>query len=245
MESLLLVVEKLKSVDSDIVVLEDRLEVLNLGTEWSITDIQECDGKILELVTAVDEFTEWNDSITTNNDEEQVVKKEVESRTDSFSARLDELTHDLSGKRSIAAEKLKNLGNDEFKRGKFPAALALYEEAIVYDSTNAVLYTNRALVFQKIDRWTEALRDAEHAVSLDADMLKGHIILIKCLVSTVQPTYYLNFSQLTCFPVISVIDLSNITAHSIAICQNSIISDNSLIPISHYHSSLLNSPENH
>ena len=199
MESLLLVVEKLKTVDSDIVALEDLLEDLDLrGVSWSITDIREWDGKILELVTAVDKCTEWNVSITTNNDEEQVVKKEVESRTDSFSARLDELTHDVTSRRSTAAEKLKNMGNDEFKRGKFPAALALYEEAIVYDPTNAVLYTNRALVFQKIDRWTEALSDAEHAVSLDADMLKGHIILIKCLVSTAQPTYYLNFNQLTC-----------------------------------------------
>ena len=187
MESLLSVVEKLKSVDSDIVVLEDRLDGLDLETAgWSITDVQECDGKILELVSAVDEFTEWNDSITTNNDEEQVMKKEVESRTDSFSARLEELTHDLSARRAAVAEKKKNLGNEEFKRGRFPAALALYEEAIGYDPTNAVFYTNRALVFQKIDRWTEALSDAEHAVSLDADMLKGHIILIKCLVSNVQ-----------------------------------------------------------
>ena len=45
-----------------------------------------------------------------------------------------------------------------------------------------ICHSCRALVYQKLDRWTEALSDAECAVSLDADMLKGHIILIKCQI---------------------------------------------------------------
>jgi tetratricopeptide (TPR) repeat protein len=82
----------------------------------------------------------------------------------------------------VLAEKKKNLGNEQFKLGKFPAALALYEEAISYDPSNAVFYTNRALVLQKMDKWVDALADAEFAVSLDCEMLKGHVILIKCQV---------------------------------------------------------------
>jgi tetratricopeptide (TPR) repeat protein len=199
MESLELVVEKIKSVDSDIAALEECFADIEFrGVSWSIKDIQEWEGKISKLVAAVEEFTDLNDSIMTWDEGEQGVKDEVESRTDSSSARLENLTNDVNAKRTVAAEKLKNLGNDEFKRGKFPAALALYEEAIVYDPTNAVLYTNRALVFQKIDNWTDALTDAEHAVSLDPDMLKGHIILIKCLVSIPQSADHFNFYLLCC-----------------------------------------------
>ena len=210
MESLVTVVETLKSVDSGIAALEERFADIECRcVSWSIKDIQEWEGKISNLVAVVDEFTTLNDSIMTRDEGEQGVKDEVESRTDSSSARLENLTNDLNTKRTVAAEKFKNLGNDEFKRGKFPAALALYEEAIVYDPTNAVLYTNRALVFQKIDNWTDALSDAEHAVSLDPDMLKGHIILIKCLVSIRQSTDHFNFTFCTAF---TTTHLSNLAA---------------------------------
>jgi tetratricopeptide (TPR) repeat protein len=181
MESLELVVEKIKSVDSDIAALEECFADIEFrGVSWSIKDIQEWEGKISKLVAAVEEFTDLNDSIMTWDEGEQGVKDEVESRTDSSSARLENLTNDVNAKRTVAA------------------ALALYEEAIVYDPTNAVLYTNRALVFQKIDNWTDALTDAEHAVSLDPDMLKGHIILIKCLVSIPQSADHFNFYLLCC-----------------------------------------------
>jgi tetratricopeptide (TPR) repeat protein len=183
MDSLLSVVNKLKLVDIDIAALESCLCELDLDADGlSITDIQDYRERIEKLADIVEEFSDMNDSVEATNDDEVVQKRDVELTASSYSSRLEELTNELNVKRSVLAEKKKNLGNEQFKQGKFPAALALYEEAISCDPSNAVFYTNRALVLQKMDKWAEALADAEFAVSLDCDMLKGHVILIKCQV---------------------------------------------------------------
>ena len=69
------------------------------------------------------------------------------------------------------AEDLKKQGNDVIKT-KPEEALRLYNEAIGLDQENHAIYGNRSLVFYKLERYTEALRDAEKAIELKPDWSK-------------------------------------------------------------------------
>ena len=83
------------------------------------------------------------DTVEPSNDTETNLKQNIALTAESYSTRLEELHVDLGAKRTALAEKKKNLGNEEFKKGKYPSALRLYEEAIGYDPINAIYYTNR------------------------------------------------------------------------------------------------------
>jgi tetratricopeptide (TPR) repeat protein len=88
----------------------------------------------------------------------------------------------MSIRKRYFAEIQKFLGNIEFKEGRYPTALSYYDKAIDIDASNAIYYTNRALVFQKTNDYSKAIDDADIALGLDIDMLKAHVILIKCQV---------------------------------------------------------------
>jgi tetratricopeptide (TPR) repeat protein len=81
------------------------------------------------------------------------------------------------------SDELRTRGNDLFKAGKHAEAIKTYDDAISLDSLNAVLFTNRALAKQKLERIDEAILDARRAVTIDTSTLKGYVILIKCLNS--------------------------------------------------------------
>ena len=182
MDNLLSVTEKLKSIDSDITLLEECLCNDDEEAIWTNESLLECREKIIQLIGFVEKVIEWMDSVQPNDDTELNLKTDIASTADSYSNRLADLHVDLSMKRSELGEEKKNLGNEEFKKGRFPIALAHYDEAILFDPLNAILFTNRALVYQKMNLWSNALNDAESAVRLDDDMLKAHIILIKCQI---------------------------------------------------------------
>ena len=182
MDSLISVNEKLTSIESDIVTLEDCLTIESDDCQRTVEDFQQYRDKLLQLASFVDKVAEWMSSVQPTNDVELNLRDGISLTAESYSNRLEEVRIDLVIKRTSLAERKKNLGNEEFKKGKFPAALVLYEQAIGFDPLNAIYYTNRALVYQKMDMWREALADAECAVSLDSEILKGHIILIKCQI---------------------------------------------------------------
>ena len=182
MDSLISVNEKLTSIESDIVTLEDCLKIDLDDCQRITEDLQQYRDKLLQLTTFVEKVAEWMSSVQPTNDVELNLRDSISLTAGSYSNRLEEVRIDLDMKRTSLAERRKNLGNEEFKKGKFPAALVLYEQAIGFDPLNAIYYTNRALVYQKMDMWRDALSDAECAVSLDSEILKGHIILIKCQI---------------------------------------------------------------
>ncbi|KAK9235490.1 hypothetical protein V1525DRAFT_409872 [Lipomyces kononenkoae] len=73
-------------------------------------------------------------------------------------------------------EKKKNLGNDAFKRGDLQTALELYSEALSIDKcnkgTNSKLYSNRATVNMRLNRFEDAIADCNSALELDPDFVK-------------------------------------------------------------------------
>jgi len=75
---------------------------------------------------------------------------------------------------STQAEKYKEQGNDEFKKGNFDKAIEFYTYATEMDPRNHVFFTNRALCYEKMKKYDKALRDAEKSVQLNKDWEKGH-----------------------------------------------------------------------
>ncbi|KAK6173031.1 hypothetical protein SNE40_016570 [Patella caerulea] len=72
------------------------------------------------------------------------------------------------------ATSLKSKGNEHFEKGDFLMAINIYSEAISLDKENHLLLSNRSHALFSIDRFTEALEDANTVVSTRPDWPKGY-----------------------------------------------------------------------
>ncbi|KAJ1617533.1 hypothetical protein T492DRAFT_1099056 [Pavlovales sp. CCMP2436] len=68
----------------------------------------------------------------------------------------------------------KAAGNAHFKGGDFLKAAACYTKAIKADPANHVLYSNRAQAFLKLNKVTNALKDADKCIELAPAFVKGY-----------------------------------------------------------------------
>jgi tetratricopeptide (TPR) repeat protein len=75
---------------------------------------------------------------------------------------------------SKEAERYKEKGNEEFKKGNYEAAIENYTYATEMDPTNHIFFTNRAAAYAHMKRWDKSLRDAEKSVQLNPRWDKGH-----------------------------------------------------------------------
>lgn len=73
-------------------------------------------------------------------------------------------------KKMPTADELKAHGNKAFANKEFKKAAKIYRDAIKLDSTNPVLYSNRALCFIKEQDWDRALRDCKDGLSLNPNI---------------------------------------------------------------------------
>lgn len=72
-----------------------------------------------------------------------------------------------------SAEQWKNNGNAAFQKGNNAEAIKCYSKAVELDPNNHVYYTNRATAYASAQDWEKALTDADKAVSLKNDWVKG------------------------------------------------------------------------
>ncbi|KAI1436674.1 U-box domain-containing protein [Xylaria sp. CBS 124048] len=80
------------------------------------------------------------------------------------------------------ASKLKEEGNHQFHVGNFIAAEGLYSKAIISDSSNQALYTNRAMARLKLGMHGPAIADCEAAIELVGPHMKAYFIRAQCLI---------------------------------------------------------------
>ncbi|KAF5363219.1 hypothetical protein D9758_008407 [Tetrapyrgos nigripes] len=75
--------------------------------------------------------------------------------------------------RAEQVQKLKDDGNDFYKRKKYSAAIKKYTEAIQIDDTVALLFANRAACRLALKQYLDALADAVKATELDPNYSKA------------------------------------------------------------------------
>merc|ERR1719502_1074631 len=103
----------------------------------------------------------------------------MEDRVDEVEKRLKNLQKELKKRETEAyinpelAEAARQEGNELFKQGKFPEAIAKYSEAMKRNPKDHVPYSNRAACYQKLMEWQLALKDAETCLSMDPTFVKG------------------------------------------------------------------------
>uniref|UniRef100_R7VYW3 DnaJ homolog subfamily C member 7 n=1 Tax=Aegilops tauschii TaxID=37682 RepID=R7VYW3_AEGTA len=64
-------------------------------------------------------------------------------------------------------------GNDLFKAGKFAEASIAYGEGLKHESSNPVLYCNRAACWSKLGRWAKAVEDCNEALRIQPSYTKA------------------------------------------------------------------------
>lgn len=75
----------------------------------------------------------------------------------------------------VKAEEEKELGNEKYKDGDYPAAVRHYSEAIRRNPDDPKYYSNRAACYTKLAAFDLGLKDCEKVVELDPKFIKGWI----------------------------------------------------------------------
>ncbi|KAJ9480164.1 Heat shock protein STI1 [Pseudozyma hubeiensis] len=73
------------------------------------------------------------------------------------------------------AELERTRGNELYKNGDFPGAVAAFTEAIKRDPSDPRGYSNRASAYTKLAALPEALKDSEEAIKVDPNFVKGYV----------------------------------------------------------------------
>merc|ERR1719152_599970 len=103
----------------------------------------------------------------------------MEDRVDDVEKRLKALQKELKKRENEAyispekAEAARQEGNELFKAGKHPEAIAKYSEAMKRNPKDHVPYSNRAACYQKLMEWQLALKDAETSITMEPTFVKG------------------------------------------------------------------------
>lgn len=75
----------------------------------------------------------------------------------------------------VKAEEEKELGNEKYKEGVYPAAIKHYSEAIKRNPDDPKYYSNRAACYTKLAAFDLGLKDCEKCVEIDPKFIKGWI----------------------------------------------------------------------
>ena len=72
------------------------------------------------------------------------------------------------------ANNFKDGGNEELNKGHFIQAIELYSQGLEYQPNNAIILSNRALAYIKVENYGLALLDADHAIETDPKYSKAY-----------------------------------------------------------------------
>ncbi|TKY87820.1 hypothetical protein EX895_003401 [Sporisorium graminicola] len=86
------------------------------------------------------------------------------------------------------AESERTRGNELYKKGDFPGAVAAFSEAIKRDPSDPRGYSNRASAYTKLAALPEALKDSEEAIRVDPKFVKGYVRKANVLFSMKEYT---------------------------------------------------------
>ncbi|KAI5729149.1 hypothetical protein M8J77_026099 [Diaphorina citri] len=75
--------------------------------------------------------------------------------------------------RQAEFDKEKNQGNECFNRSRYETAIHHYTKAILCDPSSAVAYSNRAMAFLKVNKYSQVLEDCNEALRIDPNYTKA------------------------------------------------------------------------
>jgi tetratricopeptide (TPR) repeat protein len=71
-------------------------------------------------------------------------------------------------------DKLKEMGNEEYRQGHYAEAVALYDQAIIMDASRPAYWSNKAAALAALGRLIEAVADCKEAVRIDPSYDRAH-----------------------------------------------------------------------
>ncbi|KAJ8493188.1 hypothetical protein OPV22_014909 [Ensete ventricosum] len=74
----------------------------------------------------------------------------------------------------LEPEELKEMGNEEYKKGRYAEAVALYDRAILIDPDKASYWSNKAAALMAMGHLLEAVSDCREAVRIDPSYARAH-----------------------------------------------------------------------
>lgn len=92
-------------------------------------------------------------------------------------------------------EKLKELGNEEYRQGHYAEAVALYDQAIIMDAKRPAYWSNKAAALAALGRLIEAVSDCKEAVRIDPSYDRAHNRLGGLYLRCVLAHLVLSFAQ--------------------------------------------------
>ncbi|XP_019854968.1 PREDICTED: dnaJ homolog subfamily C member 7-like [Amphimedon queenslandica] len=87
-----------------------------------------------------------------------------------------------------SAEKLKTDGNEAYKAKNYQLAVRLYSTAIDHAPDQASYYGNRSAAYMMLGHHQRALEDAQMAIKLDPNFVKGYLRAAKCHMMMGNPS---------------------------------------------------------
>lgn len=81
---------------------------------------------------------------------------------------------DHAAAKEAKAMDLKNQGNEQLKIGHFLQAIGFYSDALEYSPTNAIILSNRAQAYIKVENYGLAMADATAALESDPEYAKAY-----------------------------------------------------------------------
>ena len=89
-------------------------------------------------------------------------------------ARMPDVASEMSAEAAARADALKGEGNALLASSKYSLAAEKYTEALEISPTSAIIYSNRAMVYIKMESYGLAIADAEEAIAIDPAYIKAY-----------------------------------------------------------------------
>ncbi|KAJ4761552.1 TPR repeat-containing thioredoxin TTL4 [Rhynchospora pubera] len=99
--------------------------------------------------------------------------------------------------RRFSPEELKEMGNEEYKQGRYAEALALYDRAIVMDPKKAAYWSNKAAALTGLGQLLEAVMECKEAVRIDPSYHRAHHRLANLYLRLGEPDKAINHYKLS------------------------------------------------
>jgi tetratricopeptide (TPR) repeat protein len=142
------------------------------------------------------------DGLSLTSAEEKAQRKEATATVEALFSKLAEVEEACEASIKTLSGSEREKGNEAFKSGSFQQAIIHYSEAISIDPTGHVaIYTNRALAYQKLGRFSEALADSRAAIKMDCNFLKVKYFRLSCISSSLKFYYVCSCFTIYCIGI--------------------------------------------